>query len=290
MVSLSGGTVDGNAAYYYDPGEDRYKGVFIAGRTVTLSAFKTSKYETTYELWYEVRQWAADTARGANVYSFANAGREGSGGTDGAVPTTAQNEPVIAINWRDAVVWCNAYSEMNGKTPVYVDASGKVIRASTNESGTTAADGAKMKAGANGYRLPTEAEWEYAARGGGTPDTGSSFAYAYPGTNEETDLKNYAWYSTNSGETTHQVGDKKANNAGLYDMSGNVREWCWDWYSTPINAATNPAGPESGTLRIVRGGGFHNGSTACTVTTRHDYYPNFFDDTYFSIGFRVVCL
>jgi hypothetical protein len=85
-----------------------------------LSSFRIAKYETSYELWYEVKQWATDAARGGNKYTFANAGREGHDGTAGALPSstcTAKTEPVTGINWRDAIVWCNAYSEMDGKAP-----------------------------------------------------------------------------------------------------------------------------------------------------------------------------
>jgi formylglycine-generating enzyme required for sulfatase activity len=293
MVSISGGTIVGDAAYYYDSSNDRYKGVFIAGRTVTLSAFKIAKYETTYELWYEVYQWATDAARGANVYSFANPGREGHDGSDGAAPTTgAKNEPVTAINWRDAIIWCNAYSEMSGKDPVYYTSTAytTVLRASTNDIGTgTAADGAVMKVGANGYRLPTEAEWEYAARGGGPASTSGSFADRWAGTNTESVLGNYAWYSSNSGSATHEVGTKTANGAQLYDMSGNVYEWCWDWYSSTVSTGTaaNPAGPATGTNRVFRGGSWHGNASSCAVAYRFDSTPNFRVN---DIGFRVVCL
>jgi formylglycine-generating enzyme required for sulfatase activity len=112
MVSLDGGTITGTSGSQ----------IFISGRTVTLSAFQIAQYETTYELWKEVYDWATDnTARGGSVYTFANAGAEGHGtnGTGTAAEAERKTRPVTAINWRDAIIWCNAYSEMSGREPVY---------------------------------------------------------------------------------------------------------------------------------------------------------------------------
>jgi hypothetical protein len=137
-------TITGAAAYG--------GGVFPDGRMVTLSSFKIATYKTTYELWYEVYTWAVSSG-----YTFANAGCEGSGGTAGDPPTGAKTEPVTGISWRDAIVWCNAYSEMAEKEPVYYTDSGygTVLRISTNVSGSnTVADNAVMKPGTDGYRLP----------------------------------------------------------------------------------------------------------------------------------------
>jgi formylglycine-generating enzyme required for sulfatase activity len=291
-------TITGDSAYYYepDPAEDRYKGVFVAGRTVILNPFKIAKYETTYELWHEVYQWATDAARGTDIYAFANAGREGKDGTDGAEPTADDKlEPVTCINWRDAVVWCNAYSEMNGKEPVYYTDTEytTVLRVSTNEKGTaTAADTAVMKPGAKGYQLPTGAEWEYAARSGGTPSTSGAFVDKWAGTSDQTDLKNYAWFSGNAGSDTHPVGKKKVNGLGLHDMTGNVWEWCWDWQGSIIVTAepeTNPVGPGSGYWRMFRGGSWYSSDPDPRVCAVPFWFYGLPAGGAHDVGFRVVC-
>jgi formylglycine-generating enzyme required for sulfatase activity len=304
MVSLKGGTIKGSSANAIGS-KERNRGVFIEGRTVTLSAFKMAKYQTTYQLWKEVYDWATSDARGKSKYNL-NAGREGypfagSGkdgtGTDNANWTADQKKarPVTNITWRDAIVWCNAYSELIGKEPVYYTDSNytTVLRVSTNVwngQPDTAADLSVMKPGANGYRLPTEAEWEYAARGGDQSDA-VNWGYTYAGSSI---YDSVAWVyensdklgSSNADYGVHPVGTKAANKAGLYDMNGNVWEWCQD-YAGSIGTGTEADPVQSvGTYRVIRGGSWDNGSLTATVASRSYNAPNIMHSY---IGFRFVC-
>ncbi len=120
------------------------------------------------------------------------------------------------------------------------------------------------------FHLPTEAQWEYAARGGS-----KSRGYKYSGSN---DLGSVAWYGDNSSSGTHPVKSKQANELGLYDMNGNVYEWCQDWYGDYSSGSqTNPTGASSGSYRVYRGGGFRRGARGCRVSIRHDNFPSLRD-------------
>jgi formylglycine-generating enzyme required for sulfatase activity len=223
-----------------------------------------AKYETTYELWYEVRVWAE-----ANGYTFANQGRNGYQGTT--------NHPVTEVSWRDIIVWCNAYSEKENRQPVYTY-QGLVIKSASD---TTACDNAMMDKSKSGFRLPTEVEWEFAARGGNPSDT-TNWSYTYTGSNTVGDV---AWYGSNSGSNTHPVGTKVANGAGLSDMSGNVWEWCWDWYDS-VSSSTPTDGATAGSYRMTRGGCWGSDASRAGVSYRGYFTPSHADG---GIGFRVVC-
>ena len=246
----------------------------------TISAFKMGKYEVTYDLWYMVKTWAL-----SNGYSFANAGMEGYDGVrlSGAAPTAAKYQPVTTVSWRDVIVWCNAYSEKSGFTPCYTYASA-VIKDSTNG---LACDAAVCDWTQTGYRLPSEGEWQYAA----SYKDGSSwqpYNYASGATADYTDAAAtglVAWYTTNSGSVTHDDGGKNANMLGIYDMSGNVLEWCWDRDKTYPGTSTNYRGPSTGSSRVIRGGYFDCGVSPLQVGYRYYYFPS---GPYRAIGFRLA--
>jgi len=172
------------------------------------------------------------------------------------------NLPVESISWYQAVEFCNKLSQKEGLTPAYT-INGRNVTCNWK---------------AIGYRLPTEAEWEYAARGGNR-----SKGFIYAGSDNLVDV---AWYENNSGRKTHEVGIKKANELGIYDMSGNVWEWCWDLYgSYSSDAKTNPSGPDSGSGFVLRGGGWDFRSEFCRSAYRFNDYPDYRDDNF---GFRVA--
>jgi len=254
-----------------------YAGVATPEHAVTLSSFYLSTNETTYALWHDVKVWAD-----ANDYTFANAGREGHGGTIGAAPTGASNEPVTTVNWRDAIVWCNARSHRAGLTPAYTY-SGETI---TNSSDGTACDAAVFNASADGYRLPTEAEWEYAARhqDGALWTPGDYASGAGADYNDAPACQAVAWYAVNSSNAAHAVAGRSANQLGIHDMSGNVWEWCWDLYEAYGSGPdTDPTGPRTGSYRVMRGGSWPDPASYLRCAVRSYLYPS---DTYRAVGFR----
>ena len=170
--------------------------------------------------------------------------------------------PVIYVSWFDAVAYCNWLSKQEGLPPVY----------------KIAGDGVVFLSGRSGYCLPAEAEWEYAARGGNRRRD-----FLYSGSN---DLGVVAWHNGNSGGKTHPAGQKKGNALRLFDMSGNVCEWCGDWYGNyPAQAQLNPAGPDSGKERCVRGSSQNVPQSLFKITNRFKWDPNKRD---IDIGFRIA--
>ena len=240
----------------FQMGDERIGGAAPV-HTVTVSAFAMDKWEVSIELWERVRAWG--NAHGYDLVA---------GGSFG------EKHPVHSVNWYEAVKWCNARSEKERKAVAYYldGAMTQVYR-----SGGTAPAGVKWDAG---YRLPTEAEWEKAARGGVA-------GKMYPWGTDEINV-GLANYSESNNGGTMPVGSYKSNGYGLYDMVGNLWEWCWDWRAGYSMAAQNdPRGPSSGSFRVDRGGGWYYGDVDCRVAHRgSDFLPSRGND--YGGGFRSV--
>lgn len=247
-----------------------------ASNTSAVSAFRMSQYEITRAQFLAILGTDPVVAGGQTAYS------------------SGTSDPVMYVNWYYAITFCNKLSIAEGLTPVY-----KVLGvdfATLPYADIPTASHATWNAAtatwtSNGYRLPTEMEWMWAAmgapadgQGGGTNTTG--YLKAFAGSTGSNAIDDYAWYTPNLPTNTHPVGAKKANELGLYDMSGNVYEWNWDRYDTyPTGAVTDYRGATSGSNRVLRGGSNANPASECAVAFRSNV-DSF--NQYFSFGFRVV--
>ena len=245
--------------------------------STTVSAFYMDVNEVTLSQWQSVYYWAT-----SNGYTFAAGAGKG------------PNHPVQTVTWYDVVKWCNARSEQAGKVPVYYtnDAQTTIYK-----TGVVNVTNAQAKWTANGFRLPTEAEWEKAARGG---RTGQRFPWGNTITQNLANYHGDTALSYDLGPNGHNaigriggttpatspVGTFAANGYGLNDMAGNVLEWCWDWYGTPYAGGTDPHGATTGSHRVLRGGFWddfaYNARCAIRIMI---FYPDYARG---SIGFRAV--
>jgi formylglycine-generating enzyme required for sulfatase activity len=249
--------------------------------TVYVSGFCMDKYLVTKALWDEVTAW-----NGGNGYSYTS-----------SASATATNHPVIFVNWYDMAKWCNARSEKQGLTPCYYTNAGLSAIYKTGQVSPS------VIWEANGYRLPTEAEWEKAARGGAS-------GHRFPWTDADTithSRANYNGYSlacdwnselgydlscgyhptfNNGVYSTSPVGYFAPNGYGLCDMAGNVCQRCWDWYGAYSSGSqTDPQGPSAGSIRVMRGGSWYNHGDISRSANRYPYNPA---SDYYDVGFRCV--
>ena len=232
--------------------------------TVSLTAYRIGETEVTQELWKAVMGNEPSAANGS--------------------PASGEDQvkrPVENINWYQAIAFCNKLSLKLGLMPCYTvngvnfeTLEFNAIPTSNNEDWNKVT----LDMSKNGFRLPTEAEWEWAAMGG----TSGKWA----GTDKKENLKDYAWYKQNSNTNTHEVKKRDANGYGLYDMSGNVLEWCWDWYKgiTP-EGGQDPQGVDTGNKRTVRGGSCYEDAEYVVRAYRFDYKPDTLNPY---VGLRLV--
>jgi formylglycine-generating enzyme required for sulfatase activity len=206
---------------------------------VTLThAMYVSTYEVTQSEWQSVMGWNESYIQGAA-------------------------KPVETLTWYDAVSYCNQRSTLDGYVPAYT------IAGATYSGNHIISATVTWNQAANGYRLLTESEWEYACRATSTTAFCNGAITNIDCSPLDPNLDQVGWYCGNDGSTSHDVGGKVANAWGLKDMHGNVWEWCWDWYGTyPAGPLTDPTGPASGSYRVGRGGGWSDSARLCRSAYR----------------------
>jgi len=258
MVFVKGGTFMMGS----EDGEDDEKPV----HQVTLTDYYIGKYEVTNAEYAEfIFDYGQSTTKATSDYpnqimiKDSKVTYSGSydwglhqSGTKWTPATGYEDYPVINVTWYGAYEYCKWLTEKTGKT----------------------------------YQLPSEAQWEYAAGGGAS--TGSATRTKWAGTSSEKKLGTYAWYESNSNSKTHKVGTKTANSLGIYDMSGNVWEWCLDWYSSTYYtsaAVKNPVNLTTSSYRVYRGGSWYSSASFCRIANRYYINPAYYLN---GIGFRFV--